>query len=141
MGKQRGKSNAGGRRGAAVVYVLILSVVVSAFVSLAVDVGRAKLAKTQLGNAAEAAARAGAGGLSDSTALTKATSAAQLNYADGYPVVLQASDIEIGIWTPATHTFFATGSGPNAVRVTAQDGGAGHFDLHAVRGNPGAVEC
>jgi hypothetical protein len=35
-------------------------------------------------------------------------------------MVLQASDVEIGVWDSATKTFTVTGTSPNAVRVTAR---------------------
>lgn len=102
------------------VYVLITWTVIVGFVSLGVDLGRAQSAKTKLFIAADAAARYGVTGLSNSTAVAKAISAAQDNTVDGTPVVLQGSDVEVGIWTAATRTFTVTNVSPNAIRVTAR---------------------
>jgi Flp pilus assembly protein TadG len=71
-----------------VVYVAIVLVAVMAIASLAVDLGRAQCAKTELHRAAYAAARYGATGIDDGTAITKAIAAAADNLVDGTPLVL-----------------------------------------------------
>lgn len=113
------------RRGAVLFYTLVLLTVLTGFSSLAVDWGRVQLVKNELRTAADAAARAGAGGLEvdGATAVARAKAVASANKADATPVTLVAnSDIELGIWNPATRTFtkasgFVT---PNAVRVIAR---------------------
>jgi len=56
----------GGNRGIAVVYIALLLIVLLAFVALAIDIGYMYVAKTQLQNAADAAALAGAARLNGS---------------------------------------------------------------------------
>ena len=56
-------SAARARRGLSIIFVVIALVVLIGFVSLAVDVGRVRLAKAELQTAADAAALAGASGL------------------------------------------------------------------------------
>ena len=52
-----------GSRGTVMVWAIVSMVALMAFVSLAVDMGRVQLAKTELQRAADAAARYGATGL------------------------------------------------------------------------------
>jgi hypothetical protein len=101
-------------------------VVLSAFVSLAVDLGRVQVAKTELRSVADAAARHATRGLSDSTYLAKAQDVATANTCDGVAVSLQSADVEAGTWSNGTFT--PGGSSPNSVRVTAR--------RSAARGNP-----
>lgn len=107
-------------RGHVLAYFTILLPAMVGFCSLAVDYGRAQLVKSQLLRAADAAARYGVTGLSSGTAVSNATAAALANTADGTSVVLQASDIEIGVWNSTTRTFAVSNVGSNAVRVTAR---------------------
>ncbi len=114
------------RRGATLIYSVLVMSVMIAFVSLAVDFGRIQSCKTSLQTAADAAARQGAMNLQlgYSGARTKAISAAAYNTVDNTPVVLQSADVEFGLWDPTTKTFTAlSGSAQNSattVRVTAQ---------------------
>lgn len=102
------------------------------FASLAVDLGRVYVVRSELQLAADAAARYGAAGLTTgvSTAETFAVDAANDNLADGTPVVLNTStDVEFGLWTASNRTF-AVLTGParsaaNAIRVTVRRTGAG----------------
>jgi hypothetical protein len=92
-------------KGLALIYILVLWTVVVGFVSLALDWGRAEGVKTQLQQAADAAARAA-------------------NAADGTAVVIDPNnDVEFGTWDSTNHTFTvlsgAVRSGANSVRVTA----------------------
>ena len=114
------------RRGMSLIYVTIISIVLMGFVSMAVDLGRVQLAQTQLQAATDAAARYGALGLQNilwgnSAAGANAITAAASNTVDGSPLVLQNSDVQVGIWDSSAHTFTPV-SDPttaNAVRVTA----------------------
>src|SRR5437764_1148924 len=85
LGNPRG-NHYGNRRGAVMVYSVAIMVVFVAICSLAVDYGRVQLTKTELQSAADAAARAGAAGLYDGTAVTRAVDCARYNVADGTPV-------------------------------------------------------
>src|SRR5205823_5185354 len=74
-----------------------------AFASLAVDFGRVQVAKTELLEAADAAARAGAGSIPSGTtaARNEAVRIASLNQAAGIAVTLDPNvDIEFGLWAP-----------------------------------------
>ena len=102
------------------VYLLVVWTALVGFVAFGVDLARLQVAKTKLYVAADAAARYGVTGLQDGTTVAKAISAAQNNYADGTPVILQSSDIEIGTWNSSTRTFTPTNISPNSVRVTAR---------------------
>ena len=106
------------RRGVSMVYATAIMVVMLAFASLAVDLGRAQLAKTQLRGAADAAARYGAMGYANNSVKANAIAAAGQNSVDGTALVLQNSDITQGVWTGST--FNTSGAGTSAVRVIAQ---------------------
>ena len=108
------------RSGTVLVYILLAWVVLIGFVSFGVDYGRAQLAKSELSLAADAASRYATTGLGDGTAVTKAIAAALSNTVDGSPVVLLASDVEVGVWDSAGRTFTVTNTSPNAIRVTAR---------------------
>jgi Flp pilus assembly protein TadG len=115
------------RRGVAFVYTTIAFVALVGLVSLAVDLGRAQCAKTELQRAADAAARYGAVGIADGTYVTKATTAAAENLVDGTALVLNNTfsntpkDIETGNWNSTLSPKFSTSRTPaNAVRVTAR---------------------
>lgn len=104
------------------VLLTILLIVLVGFVSLAVDVGRVRLAKTQLQNAADAAAFAAAVGLEQlpqqgvGVAQDGAVDAAAENTdidvnassgarKDSAVAIVPDEDIEFGIWRPDTRTF------------------------------------
>jgi hypothetical protein len=113
------------RRGAIVVLAGILCVVFLGMVAFAVDVGYLALVKTELQNAADSAAMAGASGLIDtpSQAKTLAETFGENNYAASRDVtIVPAEDVDIGIWNYGTRTFSpVTGAAlaqANAVRVT-----------------------
>jgi Flp pilus assembly protein TadG len=92
--------------------------------TLAVDVGRVQLAKSELQAAVDSAARQAAANLhlGHDTAESKAIAAAGYNTVDGTTVVLQKSDIEFGLWDPTNKQFqVLTGSdrdSATAVRIT-----------------------
>lgn len=105
------------RRGVSMVYTIISMTVMIGFTSLAVDLGRAQLAKTQLQAAADASALYGAQGLFDGTASTKAITVAGQNTVDGGTLTLQSGDVTTGYW--ANGTFSASGT-TRAIRVIAR---------------------
>jgi hypothetical protein len=76
--------------------------------SLAVDLGRVQLAKTELQRAADAAARAGAAALPGGMASAQAAaiSVAAANKVDGTGLVLDSIyDFQVGNWNDTTRTF------------------------------------
>jgi Flp pilus assembly protein TadG len=107
-------------RGVTILYVALATTVLVGLAVLAVDVGRMQLAKGELQRVADAAARAGAAGLTTSStqARNDAISIAAANTVDGSSLSLSTSDIEIGSWSESTFTPGGTPS--NAVRVTAR---------------------
>ena len=113
-----------GRSGASLAYVVIVLVALLAICSLAVDLGRVRLAKGELQTAADAAARHAAtglaAGLSNETVIDRALAAAADNRADRAPVVLERTDVELGAWDRTLRQFQAGGTPVNAVRVTAR---------------------
>jgi Flp pilus assembly protein TadG len=128
------RRNPGSRRGAIVVLAAILMTFLMVMVAFAVDFGRLCSVQTQAQAVADAAALAGAKGLTVGPAqvLANAQACAQANTVNGQAVVLQSSDVVLGTWNPATRTFTAlTGSaqsGANSVQVTV--------NLTAARGDP-----
>ena len=109
------------------VWGIIAFTALMAFVSLAVDLGRVQLARTELQQAADAAARFAAVGLVNgvSAAQDNAVAAAAENRAAGKPVVLvRDEDVEFGTWDAAARTFTpSTGAAratAGAIRVTAR---------------------
>jgi hypothetical protein len=109
------------------IWMSVAFVALLLFVSLGVDLGRAQLAKTQLQQACDAAARYGAGGLAGGVSVvqSRVTTAASDNRIDGTPLSINtASDLEFGLWDSTTRTFTVlTGSdryGATAIRVTGR---------------------
>lgn len=101
-------------QGFAAIYTLVILVALTGICSLAVDVGRVQLAKTELRRAVDAAALAGASGLliDQSTARSRAASIAAANTydIDAKPLVLD---------TASEVTFVSWNSQP-AIRVAVQ---------------------
>jgi Flp pilus assembly protein TadG len=111
------------RRGISLIYCTMILVAMVAITSLAVDLGRVQLVKTELRRASDASARAAAVGLSTSMTAVQslAQQYAQANTADGSAIALDTTnDVAVGTWDSATRTFTAgnfSGSN-NAVKVT-----------------------
>src|SRR4051812_36811134 len=116
----------GRRNGAMMVLIafcLPLCLIMAAF---AVNVAWMQLVRTELRTGTDAAARAGAEGLSlyqdTKTAQAKAIEAAARNRVAGQPLTITGSNIEFGNSRQATEAvrflFTSGGSSPNAVRVT-----------------------
>ena len=122
------------RRGTILVLGAFSLVVVVGMAALALDTGYILVVQTQAQAAADAAALAGASGLTTSLAQvrTNAQSCANLNKANNHSVPLQNSDITVGTWNATTQTFSVSSGtavfGLNAVKVTV--------NLTAARGNP-----
>lgn len=113
------------RRGVALIYFTVLMIVLLGVCSLGVDLGRIQVAKAQLQNATDAAARYGAVGMRSSMLSTSgaiANTAASLsdNKVDGRSIPFTpATDLATGIWNSSAGTFTPTTdlSLANAVRV------------------------
>jgi Flp pilus assembly protein TadG len=135
-----------GRRGVAMVTVLVALVALIAAGALAIDVGLVWAARTQLQNATDAAALAGAANLIDKTGpsvtLTDAETAvldqAGLNPSVAAPagVVVETADITYGNWDLDTRTFNSSVdlSDPdqvNAVDVVSRSNGVANSPVPA----------
>ncbi len=112
------------RKGSTLVLVVILLPFLMALLALAVDLGGLYTAKSQLQAAADAAALAGAGGLtiSEDEAIARATGCAAQNRVNGTAVALQTTDIVIGMWDEETQAIVdpPAGSWPCAIKVTTR---------------------
>jgi Flp pilus assembly protein TadG len=137
------------RKGVAMFYLLAGFTVMMGFCSLAVDLGRVQVAKTEIRRAADAAARAGAAYLNQgsSNAVNEAISMAGRNKVDISPLVLTTSDVTVGIWNTTTKKFSASGSADNvttfaAVQVSAKRTKAGGNPIPLLFGSVlGARTC
>jgi hypothetical protein len=105
------------RPGIALVYVTVSMSVMFGFCSLAVDLARVQVAKTELRRVADAAALHAAYGLASGNAVSNAIQAGLDNKVDGQPVTILASDVTLGTWSNGK--FVAGGSNPDAVQVKA----------------------
>ncbi len=117
------------------IYTTVTLVALLGFSSLAVDYAHVQLVKTQLQQAADAAARGAVSQLSSGVSATQtaAVTWAGLNTADGTAVVMDpVNDVDFGTWDTTAHTFtLLTGaqqSNANAIRV--------HARRTAARGTP-----
>jgi len=117
---------AGRRRGSVLVWVTILMMVILGFTALAVDVGHIYVVQADLQLAADSAALAGAESLTKGqpAAQQRAIEFAAKNNANGGPVNIASSDVELGLWNSVSQTFTPLSAnstfGPDAVRVTAR---------------------
>jgi hypothetical protein len=108
-------------RGFSAIYFMVAVVALGAFSSLAVDLGRLQLAKTELRQAADAAARYGATGLTDGSWQQRAIDAAGQNKVDGSSLLLVNQDVSRGNWNAKAIPQFSPSRKPlNAVQVSAQ---------------------
>src|SRR5689334_22835464 len=111
-------------RGVAFAHLAAVLVALIAICSLAVDLGRVLVARSELQAAADAAARHAVGmlgtGSPQGQVISSAVDAAGDNSADGQTGVLQRSDVELGRWDADAGVFLQGQTPPDAVRVTAR---------------------
>jgi Flp pilus assembly protein TadG len=123
-------------RGVVLVLLALLAIVILGIIGLAVDSNHVEDAGQRLQSAADAAALAGAGRLSDeSSALggsytatrSAAVSIAGLNQADNTAIHIDNNsgnaangDVVVGVWNSTAKTFTPTTISPNAVKVVAR---------------------
>ena len=111
------------RRGAVIVLAAVLLVALLCVVAFAVDFGYIVMVKTQLQNAADAGALAGAGSLRDGSAEAKNSAE---TFAEMHPVanlnvdVKPTQDIELGRWDHRAFAFSSAEEEVDAVRVTCR---------------------
>jgi Flp pilus assembly protein TadG len=120
------------RRGAIAVLLGIMLVAFLSMAAFATDVGHLTLSRTTLRAAADSAALAAAGGMTQTDDLTVARALALeyalLNVADSYGNIADNASIVFGVWDPTTHTFTPNETEPNGVRVV--------LERSVARGNP-----
>ena len=129
---------AGRRRGAVLLYVIVMMVALIGIVSLGIDLARVQFVKAELETAADAAARNGASYLPHGTtaAQNAAVATAAENTVDGTPLVIDGTnDVTVGTWNAATKTFSAGGASPNAVKVDAKRTAAGGNGVKLIFGS------
>jgi len=109
------------RHGNVLLAFAILIPALFAVVSLAVDYGRVQLAKSELQDAADAAAKYAAAGIPAGNAVNFAKTAAGANFALGSAVSLTDADIVTGNFDSTKSPKFSSARTPlNAVQVTAR---------------------
>ena len=109
------------RHGNVLLAFAILIPALFAVVSLAVDYGRVQLAKSELQDAADAAAKYAAAGIPAGNAVNFAKTAAGANFALGSAVSLTDADIVTGNFDSTNSPKFSSARTPlNAVQVTAR---------------------
>src|SRR5437016_1690789 len=100
------------RRGITLIYAMFAMAALMGVVSLAVDLGRVTVAKTQLCRLADVAAMYGARGLGDGNAVVWTQSAAAEQVVDVWgpppshstPFALQSGDVVTGNWSGTAFT-------------------------------------
>lgn len=117
------------RRGAFVVLTALLLVFVFVMLSFAIDLGYIAVVQSELQNAADAAALAGAAATTDGTdsARTEALKFATLNRAGGRDVAETEASIRFGRWDTTSRTFVESTDDPAAIEVVLSRQNQGLF--------------
>ena len=122
------------RRGATIAVVAVSLTVVLGMAALVIDLGHIYNCRTEMQNAVDASALAGASGLhiNNGEARDRAVASAASNTLATEAVTLAHSDVEIGNWEWSSQTFTPVGDEPqeyqpNAARVTGSKQGLGLF--------------
>ncbi len=128
------------QHGGVAVMTAIFLLVLLAVAAAAIDIGHALVAKNELQNTADASALAGTRALGviyegitpaaqqtytltsgdRATVVAAVQATAVANSAAGVPITVNAADIAIGTWNPATRIHTSTVNQPKAVRVWAR---------------------
>jgi Flp pilus assembly protein TadG len=142
-------------RGAAAAMVAVFLTVLLAFGAAAIDVGHSMVARNELQNVSDAAALAGTRALGfiyegmtpaaqqayvlsggDQAIVEVAVqTAANANKAAGVSIAINSSDIQIGIWNPATKTLTPTANQPKSVRVLSRRDGSANGPISTFLAN------
>jgi len=139
-------------RGVTIVFVAITLVVLIGFVALVMDLGKLFKTRSELQNASDSAAHAGATALDGTSAgiaraRDRAKEYAALHFANGSTVEIADEDILFGHWDDIAHTFTSFGTEPanpaavNAVRVIdrREGGDSVMLDLATLLGRPSST--
>lgn len=107
------------RRGAVLVLASLMMVVIFAFTAFTIDIGYIAITKSELQNAADAAALASCTELANGEIVVRQTARdiGLVNVAAGAPVTIPDSDIELGVFDFSAKEFTISSLNPNAVRV------------------------
>jgi len=112
------------RRGAMLVLVAVMLVVLLGMCAFGVDIGYLAATRTTLSAAADAAALAAAGSMGQSSNLDEveavAINYAQTNVPANYGTVIDAANVTFGVWDTGAKTFTPDNVNPNAVRVIVE---------------------
>ena len=110
------------RQGKVVVLAALLLPVSLGMGAFAIDIGHIGLARARLQASADAAALASLDELPNGeSAIAAAQNLGKFNFADSYPNIVAAADVEFGVWLDDAQSFTVTGAAAaNAVRVTAR---------------------
>ena len=138
----------GKRRGAVAVLVVISLVLVLGMAALAIDVGYIYNRRTEMQNAVDAGALAGATGLhySNSEARARAIASAGSNYLGPEAVAVHSGDVQVGNWHWQSKSFTPIDESveserrPNAVRVVGQKSGLRLFFATILGANTTGVQ-
>ena len=110
------------RRGAIVVLVALLLVALISMIAFSTDVGNITVNKTTLKAAADSAALAAAGSMTQGADLNAALEVAllygSLNLPASYGDAIGPGDIVFGLWDPSSKTFTESNVNPHAVKIT-----------------------
>jgi Mg-chelatase subunit ChlD len=106
-----------------IILFAILLTVVAAVMAFSIDVGYMANVRSELQNAVDAGALAGAGVLQENPSMADAAAVQyiQQNLVGNRPVSTEGIDVSAGIWNDTTRTFTAGGEFPNAFRVKVTD--------------------
>lgn len=120
-GLHRSRASSRQRGGVIIVLTALLLVFLLGMIAFAVDLGMIANTRTELQNAADAAAYAGAGALVSGTgaATTSAQSFYTSNRAGGSALTASSAALSFGTWDSTNRTFTPGGNPPNAVKVVS----------------------
>ncbi|MFQ5733016.1 MAG: VWA domain-containing protein [Planctomycetaceae bacterium] len=124
--QERSANRDSNRRGTILVLVAVLSLVIFAMLSLAMDLGRVTVLRSEIQNAVDSGALAAQLTLQQNPTAVDAAAAKAREFVRknrvGAAVQIpeNAIQVEVGTWDQTTKTFTQTTSNPNAVRVFAR---------------------
>ncbi len=125
------------RRGAFIVLTALLLVFVFVMLSFAIDLGYIAVVQTELQNAADSAALAGAAATTEGTssALAEANKFIGLNVAGGRAIDETEATVRFGRWDTTTRAFTETSLDPSAIEVILNRQNQGLFFARVIGTN------
>jgi hypothetical protein len=106
-------------RGLTALHFIVIASVIFGFASLALDLGRVQLAKTQLRIATDTTAKYSVKWVSNGATVvqSRCNSIASDNYVDGSALTYGSSNVQVGYWDRVARTFTANGRPRNAIKL------------------------